>query len=452
MALEERPNPRDVVIYETLPNELSRVAGIITTVPQTPLSHVNLRAVQDGVPNAFIRDALDNDDIDDLIDSFVHYTVAGYGWTLRAATPAEVDAHYAASRPSQTQTPERDLTVTQITTLADIEFDDWTAFGVKAANVAVLGTLGFGDGTVPDGFAAPFHFYDEFMKHNEFYDDIEEMLADPVFQSDFDTQESELKKLRKKIKKGRRPSGSSRRWRICTPPTPMGSRCATGPAPTTRTCPASVARGFTTPRPRTPTRPQRTASTSPSRVCGRACGTSGPSLSASSTASTTWRRRWGCWCIPTTRTNWPTASPSASTPSAAEDGSYYVNTQLGEDLVTNPEAHSVPEEMLLHPDGAYTVTARSNLVPSGQLLMSDAQLGQLRRHLEAIHDKFEELYGIGPGQEFAMEIEFKITSENILSIKQAGPGSSASCRHPLLPILLPPERRPSVARRRWGRR
>ena len=125
MALEERPNPRDVVIYETLPNELSRVAGIITTVPQTPLSHVNLRAVQDGVPNAFIRDALDDDDIDDLIDSYVHYTVAGYGWTLRAATPAEVDAHYAASRPAQTQTPERDLAVTQITALGDIEFDDW---------------------------------------------------------------------------------------------------------------------------------------------------------------------------------------------------------------------------------------------------------------------------------------------------------------------------------------
>ena len=40
MPLDERPNPRDVVIYESLPNDLPRVAGIITTVPQTPLSHV----------------------------------------------------------------------------------------------------------------------------------------------------------------------------------------------------------------------------------------------------------------------------------------------------------------------------------------------------------------------------------------------------------------------------
>ena len=43
---DDRPHPRDVVIYEALPNELPRVAGIISTVPQTPLSHVNLRAIQ----------------------------------------------------------------------------------------------------------------------------------------------------------------------------------------------------------------------------------------------------------------------------------------------------------------------------------------------------------------------------------------------------------------------
>ena len=166
MSLEERPNPRDIVIYETLPNDLSRVAGIITTVPQTPLSHVNLRAVQDGVPNSFIRDALEDGDIDGLIGSYVQYLVGSSGYFLRAATPEEVDAHYKASRPSETQTPERDLTVAEITALSDIEFEDWNAFGVKAANVAVLRTLGFPDGTVPDGYAVPFYFYDEFMKHN----------------------------------------------------------------------------------------------------------------------------------------------------------------------------------------------------------------------------------------------------------------------------------------------
>ena len=43
MEPDERPNLSDIVIYEALPNELPRVAGIISTVPQTPLSHVNCR-------------------------------------------------------------------------------------------------------------------------------------------------------------------------------------------------------------------------------------------------------------------------------------------------------------------------------------------------------------------------------------------------------------------------
>ena len=421
MSLEDRPNPRDVVIYETLPNELSRVAGIITTVPQTPLSHVNLRAVQDGVPNAFIRGALDNDDIDDLIDSYVRYTVAGDGWTLRAATPAEVEAHYAASRPSQTQTPERDLTVTQITALGDIEFDDWTAFGVKAANVAVLGTLGFPDGTVPNGFAAPFHFYDEFMKHNEFYDDIEEMLAEPDFQSDYDTQEKELKKLRKDIKKGETPQWIIEALQAMHATYPEGQSLRYRSSTNNEDLPGFSGAGLYDSKTQDPEETEE----------------DGIDKSIKGVWASLWNFRafterefhridhraaaMGVLVHPNYSDELANGVAVSFDPFVRRDGSYYVNTQLGEDLVTNPEAHSAPEEMLLHPDGTYTVTARSNQVPAGQLLMSDAQLGQLRRHLATIHDRFAVLYGIGSGAEFAMEIEFKITSENILSIKQARP-------------------------------
>ena len=72
-------------------------------------------------------------------------------------------------------------------------------------------------------------------------------------------------------------------------------------------------------------------------------------------------------------------------------------------------------------DNDYFVLASSNLVPSGQLLMSDDQLQQLAEHLETIHDHFEELYDPADDEPFAIEIEFKITSDNILAIKQARP-------------------------------
>ena len=189
---DERLPPRDIVIYETLPNELPRVAGIITTVQQTPLLHVNLRAIQNEIPNAYVQDATNHADITDLNDGYLRYEVTDSGWNIRAATPAQVDAHYAASRPTDTQTPVRDLTVETTTALSDVDFDDSDAFRVKAANIAELGTLGFTAGTVPDGFAIPFYFYDEFMKAIDLYDDIDDMLADEDFQDDFDVQDEML--------------------------------------------------------------------------------------------------------------------------------------------------------------------------------------------------------------------------------------------------------------------
>ena len=421
MSLEERPDPRDVVIYETIPNELSRVAGLITTVPQTPLSHVNLRAVQDGVPNAFIRDALDDGDIADLIGRYVHYSVAADGYSIRAATPAEVEAHFAASRPPGTQTPEGDLTVTRITDLDDIGFDDWNAFGVKAANVAVLRTLGFPDGTVPDGFAVPFYFYDEFMKHNGFYDDIEEMLEDPDFQSDYDTQEKELKKLRKKIKKGETPE-----W-IIAALTEMHSKYPEGQSLRYRSSTNNEDLSGFSGAGLYDSKTQHPDETEEDGIA----------KSLKQVYASLWNFRafterefyrvdhlaaaMGVLVHPNYSDELANGVAVSFDPIRMRYGNYYVNSQLGEDLVTNPDAHSAPEEILLHQGGEYTVLATSNQMQRGQLLMSDAQMDQLRRHLELIHDEFAKLYGVEGDEPFAMEIEFKITSDDILSIKQARP-------------------------------
>ncbi len=58
---------------------------------------------------------------------------------------------------------------------------------------------------MPDGFAIPFYFYDEFMKAHGFYDDIKEMLANEDFQTDFDTQDDMLDDLRDDIKDAETP-------------------------------------------------------------------------------------------------------------------------------------------------------------------------------------------------------------------------------------------------------
>ena len=420
MEPDDRPNPRDIVIYEALPNELPRVAGIISTVPQTPLSHVNLRAVQDGVPNSFIRDALDNTGIDDLVDSHVHYKVTEDGWTLAAATPAEVDAHYASSRPATEQTPQRDLSVTEITPLSEVGFEDWDAFGVKAANVAVLGTLGFPEGTVPDGFAVPFYFYDEFMKHNGFYDDIEEMLADPDFQTGFDVQEDELKDLRKAIKKGEVPEWITEELTDMHATYPDGQSLRYRSSTNNEDLPGFNGAGLYDSKTQHPEETEE----------------DGIAKSLKQVYASLWNFRafterdfnridhlaaaMGVLVHPNYSDELANGVAVSFDPIYGLDGKYYVNTQTGEDLVTNPEAHSVPEEILLGEYG-YDVLATSNQAPPGQLLMSDDQMTQLYDRLTVVHEKFEELYSPAPGERFAMEIEFKITSDDILAVKQARP-------------------------------
>ena len=108
-------------------------------------------------------------------------------------------------------------------------------------------------------------------------------------------------------------------------------------------------------------------------------------------------------------------------PAYGTEDTYYVNAQLGEDLVTNPEVHSVPEEVLMFSSGDYSVVALSNLVLPGQILMTSEQIEQLRSHLVTIHERFSELYEVDDDDQFAVEIEFKITSQNTLAIKQARP-------------------------------
>ena len=435
----ERPHPRDVAIYEVVPNEMSRVAGIITTVPQTPLSHTNLRAVQDGIPNAFIRDVLDATRVTALLGGYVRYEVTEGRWDLRQATPEEVDLHYESSRPAAVQTPERDLSVAGIKPLGEIGFNDWKAFGVKAANVAVLGTLGFPAGTVPDGFAVPFYFYDEFMKAHGFYDDVTAMLADPDFQTDFDVQDDMLDDLRDAIEDAETPQWIVDDLTTMHATYPEGQSLRYRSSTNNEDLPGFNGAGL-----------YDSKTQNPDETVEDGIDKSLKGVFASLWTFRAFTERefyridhlaaaMGVLVHPNYKDELANGVAVSFDPVYGSD-TYYVNTQLGEDLVTNPEAYSVPEEILLRRSGTYTVLATSNLVEHGQLLMRDEQLRQLREHLEVIHDHFAGLYNPGPGEPFAMEIEFKITSDNILAIKQARPWvfSAASQTTPPPPPPPPP--------------
>ena len=413
----ERPNLRDIVIYRTLPNELSRVAGIITTVPQTPLSHVNLRAVQDGIPNAFVRGALDDPEITDLIGAYVRYTVAADQWTVAPASPVEVEAHYASVRRAETQTPRRDLSVRSITSLDQIGSDAWTSFGVKAANLAALRRLSLPPGAVPNGFAVPFYFYNEFMQFNGFYADAEAMLADPEFRSDPEVQAEALRDLRRAIRDGEMPDWMLDALTLLQESFPAGTSIRCRSSTNNEDLPGFSGAGLYDSRTQHPDEGHMSK-------CIKQVYASLWNFRAF--AERDFHRIDHLHTSMAVLVHPNYSDERANGVAVSFDpiyggDAYYVNTQLGEDLVTNPDALSTPEEILLKPDGGYTVVAASNQVPPGRLLMSDAQLAQLRAYLAVIHARFADLYGVGDGERFAIEIEFKVTRDNVLAIKQARP-------------------------------
>jgi pyruvate phosphate dikinase-like enzyme/flagellar hook capping protein FlgD len=418
MTLEERPNSRDIVIFEALPNELSRVAGIITTVPQTPLSHVNLRAIQDKVPNAYIAGALEIDSISALIGKYVYYRVDAEGYFIREATLAEVEAHYDDLRPDLPQIPTRDLSKTLITPLDQISFGEWTGFGVKCANVATMRTFGFPDGTIPDGFGVPFYFYDEFMKFNGFYDSVQVMLADPDFQTEYNVQDDVLSQFRRTIKDADMPQWMLDQLAVMHASFPEGSSVRCRSSTNNEDLPGFSGAGLYD---------SKTQHPDEGHI----------SKSIKQVFASLWNFRafderqfyridhlataMGVLVHPNYSDEKANGVGVTTDPIYETDDTYYLNTQIGEDLVTNPEALSIPEEILLNTTSGYSIVRRSNQIPDNQQIMSVQYLDLIRGYLTKIHNEFEMLYGATGVEGFAMEIEYKITSDDRLAIKQARP-------------------------------
>ena len=415
------PGARDIVLCETLPNHLPRVSGMITAVRQTPLSHVNLRAVQDQVPNAFISDAIDNEAIRALVGKYVAYQVTVDGYDLRAAVPEEVASYFSQRRPTQKQVPPRDLAITAIRSLTDVRPTDSASVGAKAANLAALGGFGFPAGTIPEGFAVPFYFYDEFMKHNRLYQLARQLVANQPIQQDLESQDRRLQQLRSRIKGGQMPE-----WMTAA----VTALHESFPADTPLRCRSSTNNEDLP-------------------------GFSGAGLYDSFThypdeghLSKTIKQVFaGLWTLRGFQEraffrvdHFATAMGVLVHPHFAgelangvavtddilyqTEGTYYLNVQVGEDLVTNPNTASVPEEGLLDwwDSRRYRLMRPSNRAADARSLLSPRHREQLRTYLGLIHARFARLHRTALEDEtFAMEIEFKITAQGTLAIKQARP-------------------------------
>ncbi len=427
MDLEEIPGPKDIVLYDALPNSLPRVGGIITSVTQTPLSHVNLRAIQDDIPNAFIRDPLAIDSVAALLDKLIYYRVEQDRYYIREATADEVNAWYEDIRPKEEQIPLLNLDYQDILPLDSISFTMNDGYGTKCANVAVMRSFGFPEGTSPDGFGIPFYFYQEFMEYNNFFEEVESIINTEGFLDDRELRDDLLNDFRKKIKDAPMPP-----WMLDALEDMQDSfaegisiRCRS--STNNEDLPGFSGAGLYD---------SKTQHPDEGHI----------SKSVKQVYASLWNLRafderdffrvnhqiasMGILCHP----NYPDEQANgvgvSTDPIYNTNNTFYLNTQVGEDLITNPDFGTIPEEILLDRESLsendYIVIQRSSLLEGDTLIMSDDYLDQMRDYLTTIHDEFAILYNATDAANFAMDIEYKITNTGQLIIKQARPWAAFS--------------------------
>ncbi len=424
---DPRPPPaKDVVIFSRLPNDLSHTAGVITLDPQTPLSHVNLKAKQNGTPNAYIKGADELKDIKRLIGQVVKFEVTSSGYTLEAASSQEAKAHMESLRPTTSTTPPRDLSEKKPKALGSLSHKDLKAFGAKSVNAAELAKVLPAEQRM-DGMAVPFAMYDNFMKANGLYDQAKAMMAEPRFQSDDTYRENQLKRFRRTMRDTPLPPALSRS--VAELQAHFGPDAALRLRSSTNNEDLAGFNG---------------AGLYSSRTFEPKAAPTAQKSGFGDVMKDVWSSLWSFRAFEEREfhrvDHFHTAMGVLVHPSYDNEGAagvavtkniydphapgLYVNVQPHDDLVTSPEGGVVPEELLLRPDartGGYVPQVlRQSSVAGGAAVLSPEHTQQLASALDQIQQHFRGVYGAHGDAGFAMDVEFIVDNDRI-RVLQARP-------------------------------
>ncbi len=417
--------PRDIVIFRNIPNDLTHVGGIITEIPQTPLSHINLKAKQNNTPNAYIKDASSVPEIQEMLGEYVLFEVTADGYLIRPAEASQVDAYLESIRPKETQIPLRDTSVEEILRLGYFPFEQSTSVGAKAANLSELRRI-LPNEMTPAGYAVPFYYYDQFMRHHGLYDYLVRMLAIRNFENDPDLREFELGKFRERIEKLECPEWMSEAFSDLQSRFDSGTSLRCRSSTNNEDLPdfngAGLYNSFTH-------HPHEGSLEKSIKQVWASMWNYRAFEERSFYRISHFHAAMGVIIHPNYKDE--EANGVAVTKNIIDPNwiGYYVNVQPGEDLVTNPTADAIPEEFLVSllladpEEGNYEYeiqyVRKSNRRIDDQPILSEARIFDLAGRMRLIQNHFRALYA--GDQDFGMEIEFKFDQYGQLVIKQARP-------------------------------
>jgi len=433
---------RDIVVLDTVPNDISVTAGIITQEFQTALSHINVLSENRGTPNMSLRGAFQDPDLRALEGKWVELVVGPFEYSVTEVTQAEADAWWEAHRPDPLGVPDIDLSVTDLRDAeAMLDLDTYDlgdaidhaipAFGGKASHFGALVHVGDAVPT-PKAFAIPVYYYRKFMEDNGFDAQVAEMLADPQFLGDPAVRDARLAQLRTDMEAA--PLDPAFETMLLDklntdyPGIRMRFRSSTN---------AEDLEGFT----------------GAGLYTSKSGDPNDPLYPVADAIRTVWASVWRFRAFeereyrgidhtavgmallvhnsfPDEEANGVALTANIFDRLCVEPG-FYVNVQLGEASVVQPDPGVTTDSFVYHysyPGQPIVWLSHSNLTGGGDSVLTRAQTYQLGQALDAIHQYFYATYGAGSATcdaFYAMDVEFKFDGapgeEPALWIKQARP-------------------------------
>jgi hypothetical protein len=441
---DQIPYFREIVVLDTVPNEISVVMGIITNDFQTPLSHINVLSQNRGTPNMALVGSFTDSTLRALEGKWVELTVNAMDYSIREVTMEEANAWWEAHRPEPIDVGAMDLSVTEITdetTILDLENIDLAdaldaaipVFGGKASHYGGLAQLG-DEVPHPIAFAIPAYYYHQFMTDNGFWPVVDEMLASPDFQSDAQTRRDMLKTLRDQMK-----AATVNVEFIAAVESKILDGYASGLYPQTRfrfrsSTNAEDISGFNgaglyTSKSGDPNDPDDPVDEAVKKVWASLWSARAYEERAYYSIE---HRNIGMALLchrsfPDENANGVAITNNVYDTSGLEPA-FYINVQDGEESVVFPEAGMTTDQIIYYydlSDQPAVYIQHSNLIPEGQTVLTDSQLDELGGALRAVHDYFQPVYGNTDGF-YAMDTEFKfdenpVTGQVQVYLKQARP-------------------------------
>ncbi len=188
----------EILVLDEVPIQLPPVAGIITSKPSTPLSHINLLARGWGIPNAYIKNA--HELLKQYDGWWVSLETRRDGYSIKRADMDQLREYQRRLAERQDiMRPRANLNEKRLLGLAQQRARSSIAFGGKSANLGEVLNARLPGIVVPNGFSIPFFYYDQFTKENDLDDAVYELLNDQRFIHDPPYRRERLVELRQKF-------------------------------------------------------------------------------------------------------------------------------------------------------------------------------------------------------------------------------------------------------------